>query len=157
MKGSRIEKGMGGKQRMREIRRLIAYLLLTATLLAGCAGSREPGSREDLARRLDGMAVPGAMVEVGELYQKDCGITCPLLVRWYNIPGSLEGARSALLSELDAAGRQPEPNDIEPNLIVLKENGHVTFIHFRNSRAWSGDNIPSYVDADISVRPIPDV
>jgi hypothetical protein len=131
-------------------------ILATATVLAGCA-SAELGSREDLSRRIDDLPVPDSMLALDDFYTSDCEVVCPSIVRWYDIDGSLEEARDDLLAEFERAGLNPEVNSVTSEVMTMRHEGHMYFIVIGKQLRGSNSMIPSYVDADISVSPMPDI
>ncbi|MPZ92872.1 MAG: hypothetical protein GEU68_14845 [Actinobacteria bacterium] len=97
------------------------------------------------------------MTALDDFYTKDCGSVCPSYVRWYSIEGSLETARTSLIAEFERAGLRLEPTSLASEVMTIKHDGYIYFIVFGKELRGRNSMIPSYVDADISVSPIPDV
>lgn len=97
------------------------------------------------------------MLELDDIYTKECGGVCPSYVRWYVIEGSLEEARTSLVAEFERAGLSPKVNGLTNEVMTMKHDGHIYFIVIGKELRGSNSMIPSYVDADISVSPLPDV
>jgi hypothetical protein len=50
-----------------------------------------------------------------------------------------------------------KPTSLASEVMTMKHEGHIYFIVFGKEFRGRNSMIPSYVDADISVSPIPDV
>ncbi len=97
------------------------------------------------------------MTVLDDIYTKECGGICPSYVRWYSIEGSLEEARISLVAEFERAGLSPKLNSVTPEVMTMKHDGHIYFIVIGKEFRGSNSMIPNYVDADISVSPLPDL
>ena len=146
------------KGRFRLMYVLIAMALMCAVVLGvNIFRGSEPGSREDLASRLNALE-PSSMKQTREIFspEENCPTSatlCPSLVRWYSIAGPIGAAREAVISRLQAKGLAFEQNDIEPNLIVVRERHHIYYLVF-HEQPLDGpfDNVlPPSVEADWSI------
>jgi hypothetical protein len=116
------------------------------------------GSREDLTARLDAVEVD-ALVETNEFYtsEPDCHNvpTCPGLVRYYSIPGSIEAARDEVAARLSEKGFKVTPNGVDPNLIVASEESgrYMYFLVFHppGGTLPMHNVLPPSVEADLGV------
>ena len=97
------------------------------------------------------------MTTLDDIYTKDCEVVCPSYVRWYSIEGSPEDARTSLVAEFERAGLNPKLNSVSPEVMTMKHDGHIYFIAIGKEFRGSNSMIPNYVDADISVSPLPDL
>ncbi|HZA41183.1 MAG TPA: hypothetical protein VFA00_11215 [Actinomycetota bacterium] len=138
----------------RPARRLVLAIVV-GMFLAACGGSPTPGSEDDFKNKLDALPVPSSMSGLEDRYSTDCEVTCPMLVRWYDIAGPVETARSTMLAELEAAGMSPQPNGLEPDVITMKSDEYFYFIAFGKKLRGSDSVIPDHVDADIAVTLLP--
>lgn len=98
------------------------------------------------------------MLTLDDFYAGNCDIrvSCPQLVRWYSIDGSIEDARASLVAELERAGKEPQPKNFAHELITMLDDDHFFFITFGKEFRSSDSMIPSHVEVDIAVSPMPD-
>jgi hypothetical protein len=135
---------------------LVAACVGVAAFLVVTSSTPEPGSRKDLAGRLDEI-VPDSMYQIDEFYQarSECEvfISCPQVTGWYSIQGSVPAARSDLIARLDQEGLEFEPSSVEPNLLVVNDGDYLYFLVFHEPPLDGplDRTLPSYVEADLSV------
>jgi hypothetical protein len=104
-----LPQGSASKRRFRLMYVLIATALLCVVVLGvNIFRGSEPGSREDLASRLNALE-PSSMKQTREIFnsEENCPTSatlCPSLVRWYSIAGPIGAAREAVISRLREKG-----------------------------------------------------
>jgi hypothetical protein len=132
---------------------LLCTLVLGVNIFRGPA----PGSREDLAGRLN-VLEPSSMQQTREFYhsEENCptsAIQCPSLVRWYSIAGPIGAAREAVIARLQEKDLAFQQNAIEPNLIVVRERNYISYLVFHEPPLDGpfDDVLPPSVEADWSI------
>jgi hypothetical protein len=133
---------------------LTALLVLNVALLGGCGGSPERGSQVDLTRHIDALEVPDSMVKIQDHFTAKCEGACPSLVRWYDVPGPTDAARSTLISQFSSAGMEPQWSELQPDLMRSTKDGYVYLSVFNGPRHWPSSTVPTNVDAEIIVSPL---
>ena len=98
------------------------------------------------------------MQQTREFYnsERECPtseILCPSLVRYYSIEGPVGAARDAAIARLQEKGLAFDRNEIEPNLIVVREKRYLYYLVFHEAPLDGPfDNVlPPTVEADWSV------
>lgn len=135
---------------------LIVTIVCGAALLVVASSAPEPGSKEDLAGRLDAI-VPDSMHQIDQFYKSrnecDVFLACPEVTEWYSIQGSVSAARSDLIARLDQEGLEFEPSTVEPNLIVVNQGKYIYFLVFHEPPLDGplDRTLPSYVEADLTI------
>ena len=112
---------------------VVVVLLAAAGLVYKGMRPPVPGSREDLAARLEEWR-PSSMKETKSFYETGDGcvteLACPQYVGWYSITGSVGAARDEVIMLLEQRGVEYRQNPMESNLITAKDDGYMYFFVF---------------------------
>jgi hypothetical protein len=111
---------------------------------------------EDLTKQMDGLDVPSSMVELDQLYMKDCPSTCPMLVRWYDVSAQVEAIRSDLLSRIESAGVSVNESSASPDILSARSETHLFFVVLDSEMISGNAYAPPGADAEISVHSLSD-
>ena len=151
-----VSKRRGWRVKLPLVILVATIVCVAAFLVVASATEPEPGSREDLAGRLDAI-VPDSMHQIDQFYQSgsrcDLSVLCPEVTEWFSIEGSVSAARSDLIARLDKEGLEFEPNTAEPNLIVVNEGKYIYFLVFHEPPLDGplDRTLPSRVEADLTI------
>ena len=129
---------------------------VTVMLLLAACGGPALGSMEDLNGQLEALQVPDSMVQIEQLYEPECPVTCPSLVRWYDVSGPVESVEGELISRMRAAGLSVREPTTTVRLFTGRSEEHIFFVVLDQPMLDRNTNAPAEADVEISVSVLPE-